>query len=178
MHGIFLKGLKEFVIEEYDRGTWDAVLDGADVDRTMYLAIETYDDEELDSLLRATVAETGEPADDLLESYGRSIGARLLATYGSVVDDGWTALDLIENVDRVVRPTLEAQNPKMDLPDLECRRVNVDTVNVHYRSSRQFCRVARGILVAVGEHYDERITVSETRCTHDGAEACEFSIRQ
>lgn len=177
MHGILFKGLKEFVLEEYDRRTWNRILDRASVDRNVYLPIENYDDDELTALLKAAVTETGEPIDDLLEAYGRSVGILLLDTYNSVIRSDWSALDLVGQIENEVQPALEAQNPEMDLPRLTCRRVNRTTVVVRYRSRRQLCAAAKGILMAIGDYYDERLAISETRCRHDGADECEFSVK-
>ncbi len=47
---------------------------------------------------------------------------------------------------------------------------------VAYESGRGFCALAGGILVGIGEHYEEPFHVEERQCTHVGAPRCEFLV--
>jgi predicted hydrocarbon binding protein len=176
IHGILLKGLKEFVVERYDRRTWNEVRDESTVERKVYLPIETYDDGELTALVEAMVDVTDLPADELLEAYGRSVSTRLLTTYDNVIDDDWSAADLVERVDDAVHGQLREHNGKIHPPELDCERVSPQQIRVQYRSSRQLCPVARGIVYGIGDHYGESFGVDERQCVHDGDDVCEFLV--
>ncbi|MFC7047370.1 heme NO-binding domain-containing protein [Halobacteriaceae archaeon GCM10025711] len=176
MHGILLKGLKEFVVETYDRSTWDEIRDEAPVERKVYLPIETYDDGELTALVEAAATVTGESTDHLLDAYGRSVAGRLLSTYDNVLDDDWTMVDLLLNANERVYGTLRQQNPKMNPPQLDCRQVDANKVLVGYQSPRKLCSVAKGVIRGVGERYGQPVDVTEGQCMHDGADYCEFVV--
>lgn len=175
MHGILLKGLKEFVVEEYDRRTWNDIRDEAPVDRKVYLPIETYDDDELEALVAAATTVVDRPADAFLDAYGRSIAGRLLDTYGNVVDDDWSAPELLANVERV-HETLRTQNENMNPPRLEVERDAPNRLVVRYESYRRLCPVAKGIVRGVGDRFGQTFGVTERQCMHDGAGHCELVV--
>lgn len=176
VHGILLKGLKEFVVDRYDRRTWDQVRDESRVERKVYLPIETYEDGELSALVEAAAGVTGVPAAELLEDYGRSVSARLLSTYDNVIDDDWTAVDVLEHVEDAVHGSLSAHNPNINPPRVDCTRASPGTLRLQYQSARQLCPVARGIVLGIGDHYGESFAISEERCVHDGDDVCEFVV--
>ena len=175
MHGILLKGLKEFAVESYGRDTWNRIREEAPVERKVYLPIETYDDGELTALAEAASAITGESTDEFLEAYGRAVCGRLLSTYDNVVDEEWSAVDLIENLESDVHTALRSHNPKMDPPQVETQRSDGELV-VRYDSHRNLCPVAKGLVHGVGDHYGENFVVTERRCAREGAEHCELVL--
>jgi predicted hydrocarbon binding protein len=176
MHGILFKSLKDFVVDRHDHETWDEVRETADVPGKLYLPIDTYDDEELKSLVVAVSDRTGEPVTDLLETFGRHTAAQLLETYGNVVGNEESALGLIANAESQIHTVLRARNPDLTPPTLTCRREG-DAVRVEYRSDRGLCSVAKGIARGVGDHFDEDLVVSEESCMRDGADHCEIVVR-
>lgn len=177
MHGMILKGLKDFVVDTYDQETWEAIQEEADVPRTLYVPVTQYPDEHVFELVEAAVELSGEDASDLLQAYGRSIVPQLVETYGVHVDAEWTGLELIENVEAYIHRALRSKNiSEFDPPGIDARRVDEDTVVVDYDSDRQLCDVAMGLVAGISEHYGEPLDVEETRCMHDGAPTCEIVV--
>jgi predicted hydrocarbon binding protein len=175
MHGILLKGLKEFAVDSYGRDTWNRIREEAPVERKVYLPIETYDDEELTALAEAASSITGESTDEILEAYGRAVCERLLSTYDNVVEEEWSAIDLIANLEPEVHTALRNHSPKMDPPTVDCQRSD-DRIVVQYDSHRDLCPVAKGLIHGVGDHYGENFVVTERRCSRDGADRCELVL--
>ncbi|MFC4548823.1 MULTISPECIES: heme NO-binding domain-containing protein [Halorussus] len=178
MHGIIFKSLKDYVVANRDHETWDAVRREAGLHQRVYLPIDTYDDDELFELVAAVADLTGAPIPDLLEGYGRFATAQLLDTYGNVVDDDWDALDLVANTEEQIHTVLRMRSADLNPPELDCRRDGDDRVTVTYRSERQLCSVARGIVHGVADHYDEPLSVSETECVHAGGDHCEIVVER
>jgi predicted hydrocarbon binding protein len=176
VHGILYKALKEFVVDQYGRDTWSDVRSEAGVGSKLYLPVNTYEDEELLDLVEATAAVTDRDTTDLLEPFGENIAAHLLDAYGNLVDDDWTALDLVEHTEEHIHTVLRTHNPKLMPPELKCQREEKDRVIVHYQSERNLCRVAIGIVLGVATHYGEEISVSEHKCTRNGDPYCEFIV--
>ncbi|WP_435347120.1 heme NO-binding domain-containing protein [Haloarchaeobius sp. HRN-SO-5] len=177
MHGIILKGLKDFVVDTYDQQTWNQICEAADIERRLYVPVTEYPDEHVFALVEAAVDLSGEEPADLLRAFGRFVVPQLVQTYGVHVDEDWTGLDLIENVERYIHQALRSKNiSTFDPPGIDARRIDAGTVVVDYDSDRQLCDVAMGLVQGIGEHYDESLDVEERQCMHDGAPSCKFVV--
>lgn len=177
MHGSILKGLKDFVVQTYDHETWQAICDEADVPRTMYVPVSNYPDEYLFSLVEAAVDLSGEETSDLLRAFGEFLVSELVNTYGIHVDEEWTGLELVENVEEYIHRGLRANNiSDFDPPALDARRVDDAMVVVEYSSDRGLCDVAMGLIEGIGDEYGDPLNVEESQCMHDGAPYCELVV--
>jgi predicted hydrocarbon binding protein len=178
MHGIVLKGLKDFVIETYDRETWRTLMEEAGVGYRLYVPVEEYPDEEVFALVETAVELTGIDAPDLLETFGRFVVPALVETYGVHVADEWSAIDLVANVETYIHESLRRMpGSKYTPPELSARRVDETTVLVRYESDRGLCDLAEGLLYGIADHYGAELAVEERRCMHEGAEDCELLVR-
>jgi len=176
MHGIILKGLKDYVVETHGQTAWDDTREQAAVDMQVYLPIKAYPDEDFFALADAAASETDQPKADLLEGFGHAVASQLLTTYGGVVDADWDALDVVEHAERAVHSSLREHNDDLNPPDLTCVRETDDVCTVQYDSEKGMCAVARGIILGVGNHYDEPLLVQEEACTLDGDDQCELEV--
>lgn len=179
MNGVFHRGLKQYVVDRYGQSAWDEAREAAGVDRQVYLPVDSRPDEEFISLVESLPGVVGESPFDLLEAFGRSVASDLLDTYGDrVVRDEWSALDLIERIEGAIHAPLRSHNENLNPPRLATDRPAPDRVIVVYQSGRRLCPVAKGLVLGVGDHYDEPLSVTENRCMHEGAEVCELVVER
>lgn len=178
MHGVFHKGLKDFVIDEYGRDVWQEAQASSGVDRQMYLAVNYYPDQEFISLVEAIGAAVDDSPFDVLELFGAAVADRLLDTYGRVVDDSWSVMDLLEHVESVVHTSLRTHNDELTPPELGVSRPGADEVIIVYQSPRRLCPVAIGLIRGVADAFDEEVRVTEQRCMHDGDGQCELLVER
>ena len=177
MHGIVLKGLKDFVVEQYDLDTWHALRENAGIEMKMYVPISEYPDEEVLALVDSAVELTGIDAPDLLAAFGEFLVPQLVETYGVHVDEDWTGLDLIANVETYIHEALRAKNlSEFAPPELSAERVGDDRVSITYASDRELCDLAKGLVRGIGAYYDEQLAVDEPACMHDGDPHCELVV--
>jgi len=177
MHGIVLKGLKDFVVETYGTDGWDQVREAAGVEGRIYVPVSEYPDEEAVALVGAASEVTGQPPSTVLESFGEYLVDPLLSTYGVHVDGDWSSMELLANVETYIHEALRAKQLSTYAPPrIDARRVGADRVVLYYGSGRQFCSLVRGILLGVADHYDETFQVAEPECMLDGADHCEFHV--
>jgi predicted hydrocarbon binding protein len=109
--------------------------------------------------------------------FGEFLVPPLLETYGVHVDKDWTGLELIANVERYIHIALRAkQVSTYTPPELESGWLDEETVSVVYRSDRQLCSLARGIVDGVGDYFDEPFDIEEPACMHDGDDYCELVV--
>jgi|GEM_PF-110067 len=176
MHGIIFTALKEFVVDTYNKATWDRICNEAGVSGKQYLPLSAYPDEDLIALVDAAVTVSGLEQSDLLRAFGRSIVPRLVDMYGIYIDESWTGLELIENVEGTIHEALRrGDSLEYDPPAITATRVDDDVVVVRYGSARGLCDVAEGLIDGIGDHYGESFDVYERQCLHDGAATCEIA---
>lgn len=179
MHGIILYGLKHFVVDEYGDDAWNAVLQEADVDQTLFIPSTTYSDDVVLEIVTTGAELTGAEPAELQYEFGRYIVPSLVETYGVHVDTNWSSLELIENVETYIHEALRQKDlGEYTPPGLGAERNGPDAVLVTYASDRQLCHVARGILDGIADYYDESWTVTEQTCMHDGASRCEILVER
>lgn len=177
MHGIVLKGLKDFVVEQYGDDAWDAIHEEAGRRKRLYVPVSEYSDEIVLDLVAAAAELTDTDAPALLTAFGRYLVPQLVSTYGVHVDREWTGLELIANVETYIHEALRAkQLSEFTPPALRARRLNERQVAVAYESDRGLCALARGLLEGVGDYYGESFRVEQRRCMHHDAPRCEFLV--
>lgn len=177
MNGVFHRGLKEFVVEQYGRDVWDEAREAAGVERQVYLPVDTRPDAEFISLVETVPAQVDESPFELLERFGRFLTERLLETYGArVVSDDWGSIDLLASVETEIHEPLRNHNAELNPPKLAVTREGDDRVTMLYESPRRLCPIARGIALGVGDQYGDDLAVTEERCMHRGDPQCEIVV--
>lgn len=177
MHGIVLAQLKDFVVETYDRETWQTILREAGLSGTMYVPVTEYPDEDVFAIIDAAADLTGMEPTELQAAFGRFLVEPLVGTYGVHVEQDWTGLELVANVEQYIHEALRAkQLSNYTPPELEAEWRGEDRVALLYHSERQLCHLARGLIRGVGDHFDESFHIEETSCMHEGDEHCEFVV--
>ena len=177
MHGIVLKGLKDFVVSEYDHDAWRTIQRQSGVGEKVYVPLTEYDDADVLALVGAASEATGADVPDLLDAFGRFLVPPLVETYGVHVDEDWTGLELLANVEEYIHTALRAKElSSYTPPNLHAEWDGDDRVRITYGSERQLCALAKGLIRGVGDHYDEPLSVREPFCMLDGDERCEILV--
>jgi predicted hydrocarbon binding protein len=178
MHGIVMKALKDFVVEEYDAGTWRAIQEEAGLGGKLYVPVSEYDDVEALALVGAASELSGEDQSDLLYAFGQYIVDPLVSTYGVHVDGEWTGLDLLANVETYIHEALRSKRlSEFTPPELQAERVDEDVAVVRYGSDRELCDLAEGIVDGVGAYYGEAYDVTHDTCMKQGDPHCDLVVR-
>lgn len=179
MHGIVLKGLKDFVVENHGADGWQRVQEEAGVDGRIYVPVTEYPDEEAVALVAAACKVTGQRPPEVMEAFGKSLVPPLLSTYGVHVDGDWSSVELLANVETYIHEALRKKElSTFTPPRIGARRIDADRVILYYDSDRQLCPLLRGILEGVADHYGETFAIAERECMLDGADRCEFFVER
>lgn len=177
MHGIVLKGLKDFVVSEYDREAWQAIQRDAGVAGKVYVPLTEYEDTDVLNLVGAASEKTGKEVLTLLDEFGRFLVPPLVETYGVHVDEEWTGLELLANVEDYIHTALRAkQLSTYTPPNLESEWGNTDQVRIRYGSERELCALAKGLIRGVGDYYGDSLEIQERTCMLDGDDECEILV--
>lgn len=178
MHGIIFTELRNYVTSALGQDAWPALVKEAGLDGKSYLPVKEYPDAEAGALVAAASRITKKPAGAVMEGFGVFLAPKLLAMYRSLVDPTWRTLDVIENTEQTIHRVVRIRNAGAHPPALKATRTSPKEVVLLYNSPRRMCSVAIGIAKGLGVHFDENISVTETRCMHRGAAECEIVIRK
>lgn len=158
MKGIIFNVVEEVVTELFSADTWDALLESAAVEGS-YTALGNYDDHELEGIVAAGCAATGESRDGLLQIVGQRALPKLCARVPADVTEAADPFSFIERVNLIIHPEVLKLYPGSVPPVFECVRVG-DDLDVTYKSRRDLASLAHGLLRAVGDRFDTAITVT------------------
>lgn len=177
MHGIVHKRLEAYVVDRTSEESWAAVLERAGVESTLYLAVSTYDDAEIDAVLGALAELTGRDRRAIERDFGRTLAPALLSTFEAHVRDDRPLFDRLADLDGVIAD-VDASTDEPALPSVATRRASPDRVDVTYETHREhvYCGLAHGILEGIVDEAEANATVAEAACVRDGADACTFRV--
>jgi len=134
---------------------------------------------QIDALSKAAVAaETGRPAQEVIEAFGVALVPGLLEIYGFLINPRWSFMDFLLNTEGVVHRGVRLNSPYAQPPALQTERAGPDSVAITYRSKRALCSLAKGIVRGAAAHYRVEITIAEERCMLRGDPECLITVSE
>jgi hypothetical protein len=176
MHGIIFNQLRNFAQARLGENGWETLLRESKLPTRVYLAFQSYPDEEAAALLGAASKMSGRSVRHLLEDFGEYIVPNLLHIYGAFLQPGWTILDVVENAERIHERV--RRDPHAKPPTLACSRLEPNTVRVIYTSPRKLCGVGIGFVRGLSTALGQKVDVREKQCVYNGAPHCEFIVKR
>ena len=174
MHGIVHKTLKEHVDENVEGVDWDGISDRAGLEPKLYLPVSHYPDEEVTAVFEALASSTGADEAAVQRAFGRHLGPELLDTFKAHVRDDWATREVLLALETIYE-RVAAQNEETDLPGVSTD-ADGDDVVVTYRSDRELCPLAEGIVLGIADHYGDDVELAQPTCTRSGADHCTLRV--
>ncbi|MEY7850211.1 heme NO-binding domain-containing protein [Natrarchaeobius sp. A-rgal3] len=175
MHGIVHKTLKEYVVERADEASWNAIVDRAGLEPSLYLPVSHYDDEEFEVILETLSAVAVQERPQIERSFGRMLAPAFLSTFNAHVRADWALSDLLESLESITN-AVDAAADETSVPDLSTKREGEDVL-VTYRSPRWYPDVAHGVLEGVVAEFDTDAAVVVVEDRDDAEGVCTFRVR-
>jgi len=174
--GIIFKQFEAMVTSLHGEGAWDALVDRTPLQTAegYFIGPKNYPDDDLFGLIGSVSEATGKPPEELLAAFGRYLFPALAAQFPVFLRPGITAKRFLLSVDRVIHVEVLKLHPDAGLPKLTYEDPAPNRLVILYRSPRQLCDLALGLIDGVGTYFKEDIQVSKTTCTKRGDEACRF----
>jgi predicted hydrocarbon binding protein len=176
MHGMIFNQLRNYAQAQMGEHGWDTLLREAGLPARMYLAFQSYPDEDAVALVLTASRLSGRPVRFLLEDFGEFVAPALLKTYRAFIQPDWTILDVVEHAERIHERV--RRDPNATPPKLECQRLDSLTTRVVYASPRKLCGVGIGFVRGLAKAMGQPVDVQETQCMHDGAPHCVFIVKR
>lgn len=144
----------------------------------VYHSMRFYPDIEFQQLVEQCSQDFKIEQNELLRDLGKSFGEHLFSVYSRMFSKNWRSLDVIEKVAPKVFTTIQFIDPYTPKSRVSCSRVSSEEVIVYYRSPRRMCVYICGIIEAVGEHFDEKLKITETQCMLKNGNECHIHVKK
>jgi hypothetical protein len=176
VRGIVFNVMQDVYEAEFGAAAWDAVLAHGRLDGA-YTSLAAYDDAEFAVLVSAAahVARVSETA--VLRLVGRRGFGLLVGRHPQLVEDVSTWSDVLEQLNGVIHPEVEKIYPGAQIPAISVHRSG-QALMVTYRSHRELCALAEGLLYGLGDWYRVELEVMHDPCVRHGAEVCMMEIAE
>jgi hypothetical protein len=178
MHGIIQRELQKFVEHRFGAAAWPVLV--AEVAAAGHRQVRA--DEFPDAMMRALVAaaarDAGTPERRMLEEFGEFIAPHLLRMYPYMIKPAWRTLEVLLHTEQTIHHVVRMHHPGAQPASLRCVRQGPAQVVITYVSERRLCDLARGIVLGIARHFDERVAIDEPTCMHRGASACTLKVRR
>lgn len=176
MHGSICCIVKKFVETQFGKAAWDEILVTAGFEGLQLSPIGVYPDEAVIAILGAGCELLDCELDDLLGKIGRFAGPELVGFASNMLHPDWKTFELLANVESLIHRTVRIHNPDAQPATIQAFRLNENKMQVVYSSRRGLCPLAKGILLGVSDHFNEKVTVREITCTKNGSPFCTFDV--
>ena len=137
MYGMIHNAVRDLVLEQHGPAVWDSVLADSGVGEDAFLAMQSYDDDVVLSLVQSTANTLGAPVSDCLEQFGIFwILHTAKNNYGSLLFGfGPTIWDLLKHLDHM-HDRLSSSFPGYDAPSFILTHRSDARYELQYRSNR------------------------------------------
>jgi hypothetical protein len=173
--GIVFNLLEQVVTAAHGEDVWDQLLDDAGVDGA-YTSLGNYPDAELGLLVTAASQRLETPPDDVVRWFGEQTLPLFFERYPELFSAQTSTRALVLNLNEVIHPEVNKLYPGASTPIFAFDTSSPDTLLMEYRSSRQLCSFAEGLLLGTAAHYGESIAIDQPRCMKHGHDHCVLAI--
>lgn len=161
MKGIVFTELIELVEEKWGLAMADHVLDPNGLSTGgVFTSVGTYDDSDMIVILSRLSKKTGLSLGQLQYAFGEYIFGTFLKGYGPMIERFSSTFDLVSHLDDFIHPEVRKLYPDAALPGFAVVDRNDSQMELRYSSARKMPDFAEGLMMAVAEHFDEKIKVN------------------
>ncbi len=176
MKGVIFNILEELVIETAGIVAWNSILEKLEL-KGIYTAGQSYPDEELFALVGEISASLNKPAPEIVGHFGEYLFHQLNQRYPEFTTQQTDLRAFLKSVHDVIHVEVRKLYESPNLPTITCHEPDDNTLVMEYRSPRQLCILAEGLVRGAAEYYKTPIEMTHPVCTHKGADHCDLVIR-
>lgn len=160
MHGVFIVGLKDMIINRFDESFWDEILDEAGFEPDYYpISNQEISDDKALTLIKAAVKKLNMGEKNFGEAFGnywiKTFAREKYFAFFDAFKSSKGFIDYLSEMHSKLSANLTHKKP----PVFEIKWENHHTVLINYVSDRNLIHIAVGLLKALGDFYNEDISV-------------------
>lgn len=177
MKGIVFVKFNEFIEELWGEEFWDTLLNEADLpSEGIYTTVETYNDDELFTLIGLVVEKKNISSKDAQFAFGKWVFKELYNAAPPGVHDFKDVFEFLHAVQDFIHVEVKKLNPDALLPEFEFLAESANALSFHYQSPRKLCYFCEGVVHGLAEHTEQKIEVSQSECEHQGDKRCVIEV--
>lgn len=171
MKGVVFDLLEQVISAEHGEDAWEALLDQTGVTGA-FTAVGSYPDETLMVLVGAACDRFGTTPDHLVRWFGRSAMPLLAERYPAFFAQHDKTVSFLLTLNEVIHPEVRKLFPGAYAPSFEFDTTVPGGVALAYRSHRNLCSFAEGLIEGAADHFEEVATIERPSCAKRGDELC------
>jgi predicted hydrocarbon binding protein len=173
MKGAIFTGFAEYVEKEFGLNVWQQTLDNCELaSQGEYLATELYDDDEFVTIVDALAARTDKTREALYREFGHYFFPFLMSMAIKHVENITHLFDFMRAVDNVIHIEVQKSDALAYTPTLLYDQPQENVLIIRYLSHRKMCHFAEGLILGAAEHFQQSVTLSQSKCLCKGDEHC------
>lgn len=175
MKGVLFNVVEDVVDETLPEATWDLALDRACLSG-VYTSLGDYPDSDLDAIVQAVCARTGLGPQQVLHHVGLHGYRHLVDRQPDLVEGIEDLGSLLHHLEDVIHPEVRKLQPEADPPSFTVSDLAAGTWQVEYRSKRQLCHLAEGLIAGAAVGFGTPCRIEQPVCTLEGADHCRLVV--
>ena len=179
MNGLIFLALDDFIESRRGKGSWSKAMSAVGLQEQEFDPEHFYPDQVADNLFNEVAKQLGLPLPETLEQFGRHLSAGLveMGRHMGLVQKSWTTIDILEHLHSSILSAFANQDEGVLAPDIRTYRLKHSEVAVAYVSKRKLCHLLKGIVLGMGDFFNEPIAFKEQICMlHNSAPLCRLSV--
>lgn len=177
MKGVIFNILEEMVEERYGMAVWNDILNQYLPDDGIYIAGESYQDDQLLTLIQAICEKLDLPREQLVSGFGEFLFQQLATRHPYFLQGPPDLKSFLKSIESVIHVEVHKLYDSPNLPSFRYTEPVPNTLIMHYRSPRKLCLLAEGLIRGAAAHYATTIELEHTCCMHLGDPQCDLVIR-
>jgi hypothetical protein len=178
MYGLVNKAIQDMVCSHFGEEIWKEIKQKAEVNVDVFLSMEGYPDNITHRLVKAASVVLSLSPSEIMQAFGEFwVQYTAQEGYGEMMDmSGDTLPEFLENLDNL-HARVGVSFPKLKPPSFECTEMEEDSLNLHYRSSREgLTPMILGLVKGLGTRFNTEVHVTQIQSRDEGAEHDEFLV--
>lgn len=178
MQGMVFTALSDMVIEKFGMSRWNSILQQVQLSSDgVFTSAQQYPDAELLQLVSIISDELEIPIPVLVKAFGVYLFPALYARRPKQLDQVKGVIEFLTFVEDTVHYEVKRLYPDTYLPTFEHELLPDGGLKLIYRSKRQMCALAEGLIEGAAAQFNEEVHIEQPVCVHKGGEHCEFLVR-
>lgn len=174
MKGVIFNVVEEVLGEAFGPEMWDRAVDRAGADGA-YTSLGNYPGGDLTKIVAAVSELANLSRDQVLAAAGRLGFKHLAGRHAELLAGATDWRGVLEQLDGIIHPEVRKIYPDAQVPMFEAQRGD-GTLVLEYRSHRQLCRLAEGLIQGLGDWYTTELDVRHLACVNHGDDVCVLEV--
>jgi hypothetical protein len=174
--GVIFNLVEDVVRHEHGDDVWDEVVDESGVTGA-YTSLGSYPDEDLVAIADTVARRYGATTSDVVRHVGHESIPTLAARYPEFFEPFDEVRSFLLTLNGIIHPEVRKLYPGAVTPEFDIRTDDPHVLELVYRSSRQRCDLAEGLILGAADHFGQVIELSQPLCELRGDDMCLLRVR-